>query len=108
VRRERPPVHAVHPETPSRGLLGAVLERAMRDAIGPLGTGSTACTPSEQVRARHWFRHASVEPMSFRWLCLVLDLDPEAIVRRLEVPSGPGETREITSEVAGDAVLVEG
>jgi hypothetical protein len=80
----------------------------MRDAIGPLGTGSTACTPNEQVRARSWFRRASVEPMSFRWLCLVLDLDPEAIVRRLELPSSLGETGESMGEVTSDARVVEG
>jgi hypothetical protein len=84
-------MHAVHAETPSRGLLGAVLERAMRDAMGPLGTGSTACTPRERVRVRQWFRASSVEPMSFRWLCLVLDLDPDTVVQRLELPAAGAE-----------------
>lgn len=55
----------------------------MRDANGPLGTGSTACTPLERERARAWFHDESLRPMSFRWLCLVLDLEPEAVVRRL-------------------------
>jgi len=49
--------------------------------VEPLGTGSTACTVSEQAHVLRWFQDDSVEPMSFRWLCQVLDLDPDAFVR---------------------------
>jgi len=55
----------------------------MRDAVEPLGSGSTACTIAEQEHVRQWFHDDSVEPMSFRWLCQMLDLDPEAFVRRI-------------------------
>jgi hypothetical protein len=77
----RAPAHL--PATASRRLLRAVLRRAMRDVSGPLGTGSTACTPLEREHARAWFQDDSVRPMSFRWLCLALDLEPEGIMRRL-------------------------
>lgn len=83
------PMQALRPDTPdtaSRRLLRAVLERAMRDAVGPLGSGSTACTSREREQVHGWFRAANLEPMSFRWLCLVLDLEPGAVLRRLGLP----------------------
>jgi len=70
----------------------------MRDATGPLGTGSTACTPSERDRARAWFQDASVAPMSFRWLCLVLDLDPEAVAKRIDVSAGDEDAYAVLPE----------
>jgi hypothetical protein len=98
----------MHPDTASRRLLGAVLERAMRDANGPLGTGSTACTPREQERARDWFRDASVEPMSFRWLCMVLDLDAEAVVQRLAMRGEGADDRAPEAAIGDAARLAEG
>ena len=59
----------------------------MRDALGPLGMGSMACTPRERASALAWFCDASITPVSFRWLCLALDLDPDAIVQRLGLPN---------------------
>lgn len=69
--------------TGSRRLLSAVLGRAVVDATGPVRRSSTACSPSDREGARSWLTSSCVEPMSFRWLCLMLDLDADAILRRV-------------------------
>jgi hypothetical protein len=69
--------------TASRRLLGAVLRRALEDATGPLRRSSTACSPPDREGARAWLASPCIEPMSFRWLCLMLDLDPDAILKRV-------------------------
>jgi hypothetical protein len=75
-----------------RRLLGAVLERAPCDAVGPLRMGSTACTPVERAQACAWFRDTSVDPMSFRLLLPSDTVRPYVIARDEREPtSRPAE-----------------
>lgn len=57
-------------DVPEKRLLFAILERAVRDALGNC--------PDEAEAAQDWIFHDSgkePEHFSFRWICLVLDVD---------------------------------
>lgn len=57
-----------HPqESPERALFMAVVDKALRDAAR--GTGVL------REEALHWLRSRSMVPLSFRWICDLLDLD---------------------------------
>lgn len=69
--------------TATRRLLAAVLQRALDDATGPARRGSTACTPADRSDALSWIGDDGIAPMSFRWLCAALEIEPEAVRRRV-------------------------
>lgn len=93
--------------TGSRRLLGAVLGRAVEDATGPARRSSTACSPGEREGARAWLTSPRIEPMSFRWLCLMLDLDADAILKQLAaaVPDPRPDEEDIRSALGTSAVI---
>ena len=65
------------PESPSRRLVAAVLERGLLDAVGP-----TAKRP-EREDALAWFQSEDEEPFSFRWVAFQLGMDPDWVLSRI-------------------------
>jgi len=63
----------------ARRLLAAMLERAVKDALGPTEEGGGACSPAERDRALAWFAADERGPGTFRWLCALLDLDAPSV-----------------------------
>ncbi len=66
------------PDTASRRLLGAVLERALLDAAGP------TAREAERGDALAWFHAEDESPFSFRWIAFHLGLEPAWILVRLD------------------------
>lgn len=73
-----------------KGLLYAVLERAVRDAVGLFsGTIDPASRSLTQNRARQWlgleggFYFMGWEPFSFWWICEHLNLSPEMVIKKV-------------------------
>jgi hypothetical protein len=66
------------PNSPSRRLLGAVLERALLDATG------RPARQSERDDALAWFRADDESPFSFRWISFHLGIEPEWLRSRLD------------------------
>lgn len=56
-----------------RALWMAVLHGALRDSM----------SDGYRAGARAWFGSAEIVPCSFRWICVVLDLDADAVLERL-------------------------
>lgn len=81
----------------ARRLLAAMLERAVKDALGPTEDGGGACSQAERDRALAWFAADESNAGTFRWLCALLDLDA-ASVRGAIRHGGP----------QGAALLVDG
>jgi hypothetical protein len=65
------------PESPSRRLVAAVLERGLLDAVGP-----TSKQP-DRDEALAWFQSADEEPFSFRWVAFQLGMDPDWVLSRI-------------------------
>jgi hypothetical protein len=63
----------------ARRLLAAMLERAVKDALGPTEDGGGACSQAERDRALVWFAADESGPGTFRWLCSLLDLDAASV-----------------------------
>jgi hypothetical protein len=63
----------------ARRLLAAMLERAVKDALGPTEDGGGACSQAERDRALAWFAADESSPGTFRWLCALLDLDAASV-----------------------------
>lgn len=73
-----------------KGLLYAILERGVRDAIGLFsGTIDPASRAITKARARQWlgieggFYFMGWEPFSFWWICEHLDLDAKRILDKV-------------------------
>jgi hypothetical protein len=65
---------AGRPDSPGRALLRAVLGVALRDLRG----GAT-----KRKAAATWFASEDEGAFSFRWICACLELDPQALRKRL-------------------------
>lgn len=64
--------------TPCTRLWAAVLDRAYRDVKGEIEYQNNAGRNAVlQRRAEAWIRSNDFAVGSFRWICMVLDLDPE-------------------------------
>jgi hypothetical protein len=66
------------PISPSRRLLGAVLERALLDATG------RPARQSERDDALAWFSADDEAPFSFRWISFHLGIEPDWLRSRLD------------------------
>lgn len=66
------------PNSPSRRLLGAVLERGLLDAAGP------TARQAERDDALAWFGDDDEAPFSFRWVALHLGIDTDWLRSRLD------------------------
>ena len=74
--------------TPERNLLAAILRRALFDfSSGDL---------EERIAAKEWFlAGANQKPFSFAWVCLQLNLEPEAILLRIRARRSPfGQSKQ--------------
>jgi len=87
----------------ARRLLAAMLERAVKDALGPTEDGGGACSQAERDRALAWFAADESSAGTFRWLCALLDLDAASVrvAIRHGAPAG-------TSALGGGTVLSPG
>ena len=66
------------PHSPSRRLVGAVLERALLDVVGPTARGA------ERADALAWFRSDDDAPFSFLWIAHHLGIDADWLRSRIE------------------------
>lgn len=73
-----------------KGLLYAVLERGVRDAVGLFsGTIDPASRAITKARARQWlgleggFYFMGWEPFSFWWICEHLNLDSKKVLEKV-------------------------
>jgi hypothetical protein len=81
-----PEFFGYNPCTPEKALCGAILGRAMLDALGAVKRKQ-----KDKKRAREdvmranealeWLEDPSDEPFSYRWICSHLDLDPELTLK---------------------------
>jgi hypothetical protein len=70
-------------------LIGAVLERAVLDAVGDLGDVPVKDRAKIQKSARGWISRNRDGMFSFLWCCGMLDLDAGAIRERVRKVSEP-------------------
>lgn len=75
-----------------RSLWAAVLEMAIRDATGERPRYSGGYSNAVRNSAIRWLMSESLEPSSFRWICVLFDFDPAVIRQRVfgRVPVGRG------------------
>lgn len=69
-------------------LWAAVLELAIRDASGDKPRYAGGDANAVRNSAIRWIKSESVEPSSFRWICVLFDFDPAVIRRRVLVEGG--------------------
>lgn len=71
-----------------RDLWAAVLDLAIRDAGGDKPRYAGGDANAVRNSAIRWIKSESVEPSSFRWICVLFDFDPAVIRRRVMVEWG--------------------
>lgn len=71
-----------------RSLWAAVLEMAIRDATGERPRYSGGYSNAVRNSAIRWLMSESLEPSSFRWICVLFDFDPAVVRRRVLVEGG--------------------